>query len=346
MRVNFIHSKSIAQLTVLALIAVCLLQPPACAHPAGINTVAAQDPHIDLYKNVWINQGLARGQKLRYTWANLNDPDPLKCEFEPLRIRVKLLAADGSVIAQAEAAAVGAGQFQSFDFNRDLISLPGEAGTGRLQARLEVTVSGIHRITDITLKRGVIGTFEDTVEVIDTLTGGTTVGFSGGMNKLILDDSLGNEYLAPKTFQIISAGKDYLIGIVPGQTLLVSVLNPLAPPPPGADGRKYKMLFAPLILNADGQVIAQSDEVALDPGEFHSFDFKRADLPLAGAPGADRAQVRVEIRRRFFPGIPSRISQGELDGAPAAVEIFNDSTGKTTTLISQKPKEIVVVGSK
>jgi hypothetical protein len=82
------------------------------------------------------------------------------------------------------------------------------------------------------------------------------------------------------------------------------------------------------------------------PGEFHSFDFKRAELPLAGALGADRAQVRVEIRRRFFPGITSRISQGELDGAPAAVEIFKDGTGKTTILISQKPKEIVVVGSK
>jgi hypothetical protein len=332
MRINFIHSKSIAQLTVLALITVCLLRPPACAHPAGINTVAAQDTHIDLYKNVWINQGLAHGQTLRYTWANLNDPDPLKCEFEPLRIRVKLLAADRSVIAQAEAAAVGAGQFQSFDFDRDRSSLPGEAGTGRLQARLEVTVSGIHRITDITLKRGVIGTFEDTVEVIDTSTGGTTVGVSGKAGNDTLTSSGGNNL--------------FLIGIGPGQTLLVSVLNPLTPPPPGADGRKYKMLFAPLILNADGRVIAQRDEVALDPGEFHSFDFKRAELPLAGALGSDRTQVRVEIRRRFFPGISSRISQGELDGAPAAVEIFKDSTGKTRILISQKPKEIVVVGSK
>src|SRR5262249_13568723 len=304
-----------------------------------------QYTHIDLYKNIWINQ-LARGQTLRYTWANLNDPDPQKSEFEPLRIQVRLLAADGSVIAQNEAAAVGAGQFQSFDFNRDQINFPGEPVTGRLQARLEATVTGIHRATDITLKRGVIGTFDDTVEVIDNSSGRTTVSLGGGMNKLILDDSSGNEQLSPKGFQITSAGKDYLIGIVSGQTLRVSALNPLAPAPPGADDRKYKMLFSPLILNADGRVVAQGDEVALGPGEFYSFDFKRADLSLASVPGADRAQVRVEIRRRTFQGVISRISQGDLDGAPVVLEIVDDSTGKATVLISQKPKEIVVVGSK
>ena len=63
------------------------------------------------------------------------------------------------------------------------------------------------------------------------------------------------------------------------------------------------MQFAVTILNADGGVIARSDEITLDPGEFHSFDFKRADLPLVGEPGTGRLQVRSEFRRRFFPGI-------------------------------------------
>lgn len=120
------------------------------------------------------------------------------------------------------------------------------------------------------------------------------------------------------------------LGIVPGQTLRISVVNPLGPPLPDEDGRKFKMLFAPLILDADGRVIARSDEITLDPGESHSFDFKRADLPLAGEPGTGRLQVRSEIRRRFFSGIASRIPQGVF---PGTLELIDNSSGKTMLLL-------------
>jgi hypothetical protein len=136
------------------------------------------------------------------------------------------------------------------------------------------------------------------------------------------------------------------VGLAFGQTLRVTALNPLEAPAPGADGRKFKMLVAPLILLADGRVIAERDEVSLAPGEFHSFDFKRADLPLTGETDTGRLQVRVEIRRRFFPGFISRFPQGDVDNAPVSIELIDDSTGKTAMLLSSKPKEIVVVGSK
>ena len=335
MHVNLVRHNSIIWLASFALLATCLIQSSVRAHPTAINTGAAQDSHKDLYRNVWIIPGLALGQTLRYTWANLNDLEPQEQEIEPLRIRVRLLARDRSVIAQTEAAAVGTGQFQSFDFNRDQISLPGEDPTGRLQTLLEATVSGNTKYGDIVLKQGILETFHDAVEIIDNSDGRTTVSFGGGVNELVLNDSPGNEHLNPRTFQIISAGKgDYLIGVVPGQTLRVSAFNPFAPSAPGEDGRKSKMLFAVTVLLSDGRVVAQSDEVTLEPGQFHSFDFKRADLPLTGEPGG-RLQARVIWRKLQLK-----------TEFPSAVELVDDSTGKTTVLISQKPKEIVVVGSK
>ena len=323
--------------SIIVLLAVCIIQSLAGGYPAEINHVAAaQDTHVDLYQNIWINPGLARRQTLRYTWANRDDATPPKREIEPLRIRVRLLAANRSVIAEQEAAAVAPGQFQSFDFNRDEISLPGESPTGRLQTTLEATVSGQIKYPNRVLNQGIPETFEDSVEVIDNSTGQTAVHSGRGANELSLDDTAGKEHLNPKAFQIISAGKNYLIGIVPGQTLRVSTLNTLEPAAPGEDGRKLKILFAVTLLLSDGSVIARTDEIALDPGDFHSFALIRADLPLSGEFG-ERLQTRARVIWKTF-----RLKTE----FPSSVELVDDITGKTTVFISQKPKEIVVVGSK
>ena len=309
MQLHTARNVLIARLAALALSALWFLQAPV---HANVCVAQSSGAHV-LYQDIFIPIGLGPRQKLRYTWANLNDPAPEKREFEPFRIRVRLLAADGSEIAQTEAAAVGAGQFQSFDFDRDEISLPGEAGTGRLQARLEVTVTGQTLSSDTVLKQVILKTFADALEVID--------------------DSSGRTYVSPKSFQIISAGKDYLIGIGPDKTLRVSALNPLAP----ADGREpASQIFQVTAMAPDGRVIAQSDEITLAPGEFHSVDFRRADLPLAGEPGG-RLQARVRVIWKKLQLMAE---------FPSSVELVDDSTGKTSVLISQKPKEIVVVGSK
>lgn len=308
-----------------ALLAISIVPYPIAAYGAP------QSTHIDLYQNIWINPGLARGQTMRYTWTNQNDPELEDREFEPLRIRVRLLAADRSLIAQTEAPAVGVGQFQFFDFNRDGISLPGEALTGRLQTRLEVMVSGV-KYRNVILKQAIVESFEDTIEIIDNVSGRTTVSTGGGANEMSLDDTAGKEKLDPDGFQIISAGKDYLVGFVPGETLRVSSLNSFDPSV--GDGRKFKMLFAVTVFLADGSAIAESDEITLDPGEFHYFDFKRADLPITGEPGG-RVQARVLFHKLRLKA-----------AFPSSVEIVDETTGKTTVFISQKPKEIVVVGSR
>lgn len=318
----------------VALVSACLFRALGYADPISAGTGGAAGSHV-LYQDIFVPVGLAHGQMLRYTWANLNDLDPRHPGLDPSRVQVRLLLADGTEVARAEAAAVGPGEFQSFEFRRDDISWPGDAPSGRLQTRFEVTFIG-----QTAPPQGIRAAFADGLEVIDLASGRTTVALGGGVNRLTLDDTRGREPLSPGSPDTSVAG-EYLIAVGPGETLRVSALNP--PAPSASDGRKYKMLVAPVILLADGQVAVQGDEVALDPGEFHSFDVHRADLPVSGA---DRVPVRVEIQQRVFRGFVARISQGQHARAPTVVELVDDSLGLTTLLISDKPKEIVVVGAK
>jgi hypothetical protein len=125
-----------------------------------------------------------------------------------------------------------------------------------------------------------------------------------------------------------------------GQTLRISVTNTLPPPATSDDGRKFKMLFAPTILDVDGQVIARSDEITLAPGEFHSFNFDRTDLPLAGEVGSGSLQLRVEIQRRFPPG-GVRVVYSDVHGV---VELIDNLTGQTLVR-TQLRKDIDVTSS-
>ncbi len=64
MQGNLIRYSSIIRLATLALLTFCIVQPTIRAHSAAIHTGAAQHSHIDLYRNIWLNPGLAR-------WANV-----------------------------------------------------------------------------------------------------------------------------------------------------------------------------------------------------------------------------------------------------------------------------------
>jgi hypothetical protein len=197
---------------------------------------------------------------------------------------------------------------------------------------------GRTKYLDIVLKRGVASLFDDAIEVFDDASGATSVHVGGGFNDLSLDDTPGQEYSNPQSFQIISAGKDHLIGIIPGQSLRISASNPRTR---GAEGRRFKPLFAFTVEDLDGRVLAESDTVTLEPGQSHSFSVSYSEL-AAGSSLTGRLQVRVEIRRHIN-GILSRIGQAR-DVAPASLELVDTATGRTLLLIAQKPKEIVVVG--
>jgi hypothetical protein len=84
------------------------------------------------------------------------------------------------------------------------------------------------------------------------------------------------------------------VGLAFGQSLRINVHNSLTASSPEVR-RSFKMLVAPLIMDLNGNVIAQGGEITLGPNESHFFDFKRDALPLAGEPGTGRLQVAIPL---------------------------------------------------
>jgi len=126
-------------------------------------------------------------------------------------------------------------------------------------------------------------------------------------------------------------------GMARGQTARFTIFNPIEPV--NTELTRQIILVEVMLMDARGAVIAQSDEITIPPGEFRSVDFKRDDLPVAG----ERAQMRAQVRYRSFYLVDRTRAIGF---PPASIELIDNDTGHSTLLISQKPKEIVVVGSK
>lgn len=149
--------------------------------------------------------GLAPGQSLRFTLFN---PDGA-----PVRAQVKLHHTGGMLVALGDAS-VRSGAFHSFDFKHSDIPLPGEAGTGRIQIQGSVRLTFSEAITPIAIS----------MEIITDGTSNTFLAMEkppspGGSE---YDVATGNRK------------KGILMGIVPGQTLRVTLFNPLSPGGRGA----------------------------------------------------------------------------------------------------------------
>lgn len=344
MHSNFTRYNSIIRKPALATLALILIQLPvramqpeaeavAIVMGAAINAGAVQSSgaHV-LYQDIFIPVGLAPGQTLLYTWANINDPDPEKREFEPLRILVRLLAADGSVIAQTEAAAVGAGHSQSFYFDRDRISLPGEAGTGRVQARLEVTVTGRTTRSDTIPEPVILESFADAVEVIDNSSGKTTVNINARVifKKLQLKTEFPSSAQEPTLIAIQT--RSALVAAIPRQTLRVNWANLSAADP--RDRVLEPLSVNVKLFNSAGQVIAQTETAPAQAGRFDYSDFNRDLIGLPGEPGTGRLPARVEVTARFRVAqqVDATFLQKALEDFPASLELIDNSTGRTTAV--------------
>lgn len=117
--------------------------------------------------------------------------------------------------------------------------------------------------------------------------------------------------------ETIVPGATALVGLAPGEMLRFTAFNP----PKTESGRPNEPISLKLKLyDAHGDVIAESAEVEIPPGEFRSVDFNDDQLAGASAPGS-RNQVRT------FPlwGLRAR---GRLL-VTTSLEIVQSSTGSS-----------------
>jgi hypothetical protein len=259
------------------------------------------------YLLIFPSVGLAPGQTLRLTLFN-PDATPVRAQARVHTSSINAVLADGSVRF------VQAGVFHAFDFKRSDISLPGEAGTGRLQLLATCVISGVG------LQRK-IDEFAAMLEVIEEASGSTIV---AGKNILI----------GGHTGDVLSGFEDdILLGSVPGQTLRISLFNL---PSAGPETQRDPLNGRVKLFDSRGNLIAQSPELVIPQGAFRAFDFDRNALPLPGEPGTDRLQMRLHLEA----STADPTNPGTTEQLAASVEVIDNSTGKTRVYVLNNLKQL------
>ena len=258
------------------------------------------------YIVIFPSVGLAPGERLRLTLFNPDD--------EPILAQAQIHHSGGILVGLGDGS-VRSGGFHSFDFQRAEIPLPGEAGTGRLQLRASLHISLDHPWKKVD---GLAVSVE-------------TISISDGASNTILVA----EVILPRGDgggrDILVGGHtgDVLMGIVPGQKLRVTIFNPYSfEAGAGSHENGIRANGHIKIFDNRGSVIDQSDELAIQPGEFRSFDFDGDALTVPREPGTDRVQVRA---KPFFEFNSQRLTR-----VLSSFELVNKTTGKTELLSGEQ----------
>lgn len=108
------------------------------------------------------------------------------------------------------------------------------------------------------------------------------------------------------------------IGFISGEKLRYSFFNS------NEEGSQPVRVQA-YIYDSYGNLLTRSDPVELRPGQFHTFDFNRDDLRVAGEEGTGRLQVRAGIQVALMDGSvrPVKLS--------VSMERVDNRTGGTST---------------
>lgn len=113
------------------------------------------------------------------------------------------------------------------------------------------------------------------------------------------------------------------VGIACGQTLRFSVFNPDALEQGSQPVRAQTWLY-----DSSGRLLAQTEAIAIAPGQFRSFDFKRDALSAEGESDSGRLQVRGVVQVVFSDG-SVRPVRWDISGLPVSIEVIDNQSGKT-----------------
>lgn len=286
------HQMSIALLTALALLVSCLFQ----------STVVAQDPD----EPILISRafGLSRDQGVRLTVFMPEGPAGVS--------HVKVFDSTGLPVAESPEVRISGGSFHSFHFEPGDIHLEGEEGTGRRQLRASCWIR-VNGPWD--------GKASATLEVIEASRGIT----DGASNTLLVSEHcLGCSPLGPA--EDLS---DFLFGIVPGQSVRVSVFDPEEP---NSEARPIREIIVTVkVLDVSGKEVAVSREVKILPAQFGWVTFDYSDLAIAAESRTGRKQALFKPLFAFIVTSPSPSVQPILSPGTLLVtgEVLDNSTGKT-----------------
>jgi len=120
--------------------------------------------------------------------------------------------------------------------------------------------------------------------------------------------------------------QDMVVGLVPGQTLRLTLFNPEGNPQVSGHVK---------VFDGGGALLFQTPEVEIGPGEFHSFDIDRSNISVAGDPRTGRFQARarlIGLRRASAREDASNV-RARIDRLPRMIELIDNETGKTTAML-------------
>jgi hypothetical protein len=124
------------------------------------------------------------------------------------------------------------------------------------------------------------------------------------------------------------------IGLVRTQTLRVTVHNNFVL----QDGSVRAVRVGVKVYDSASNLLCQTDEVDLDPGEFHSFDIRPGDVPGRGDVNdlyifrAPEGRIQVAFETAFKGGV--RVAAGDVDryptvSSPSTFELIDNESGRT-----------------
>jgi hypothetical protein len=311
MRVNLICHNSIIRLAALATLALCLVRPQ----------VRAQEEVSLVFHTIpW---GMARGQTARFTMFNPNEPVKTELTRQVTFVEVMLLDARGAVIAQSDEIAIPPGDYRSVDFKRDDLPVAGD----RIQTRAQVRYRSFYLVD----RTRAIGFPPTSIELIDDATGHTTILISQKPKEIVVVGSNSPVIAPAQTLTelpvIVYSGRT-LMGLAYGQTLRANAFYPGA----SADPQRQSVRARARLYDANGALLAQSAEATIGPGEFHSFDFNRANIPALGEPAGRRLQMLVSLEAAATDPYSFTQDPKATGLLATSLELIDNSTGKTTAV--------------